>query len=445
MLPTCISDTAERRRRIAAATAGVAPDHWVTLRQGPRQVPRIPLAQELLLYRVDNGRLLAELQERLVNQPERRRHLVEQESESGTQELLHELLLEKARAPEGPILQELERIAVQTEPLLVDAAGVVVNGNRRLAAMRWLLAVDPQRYTRFQTPLAAVLPAEVERADLEFIEAALQMAPETKLAYGWLDRRLKIREQREQLGLADTWIQEAYRMQEPEQLQRELAELQLAERYLEEVCRTPLRYSAIADAEPLFTGLTAQLAALPRRLARPWRALGLLLIHQRRQLDTGLAKHFPFADPVASELPREVLARLAQDWGLVGGDAEASGSESLDKSGSLPKPLLRELAAMAEADALRERRAAQVQDQLDATRLQLRQERIPQRLAENLRQVRRQLRKLDLNRLDRRERQRIRGELAALLTEAEPILGSAAVPPRSQPGLLGRLLERWRG
>ncbi|MCP9926547.1 hypothetical protein [Cyanobium sp. CH-040] len=440
MLPTCISDTAERRRRIAAATAGVVPDHWVTLRQGPRQVPRTPLAQELLLYRVDNGRLLAELQERLVNQPERRRHLVEQESEPGTQELLHDLLLEKARDPEGPILQELERLAVQTEPLLVDAAGVVVNGNRRLAAMRWLLAVDCERYARFQTPLAAVLPPEVQRADLEFIEAALQMAPETKLAYGWLDRRLKIREQRELLGLADAWIQEAYRMQQPEQLQRELAELKLAERYLKEVCGTPLRYSSIADAEPLFSGLCAQLAALPGRLSRPWRALGLLLIHQRQQLDTGLAKHFPFADPVASELPREVLARLAQDWGLVSGDPEASGSETL------PKAVLRELAARAGAEAQRERHAVQVQDQLDATRLQLRQERIPQRLAENLHQVRRQLRKLDLSRLDRRERQRLRGELAALLTEAEPLLGGATtVQPGAQPGPLRRLLQGWRG
>jgi hypothetical protein len=436
MLPTCISDPAERRRRIAAATAGVAADHWVTLRQGPRQVPRAPLAQELLLYRVDNGRLLAELQERLANQPERLRRLAEQESEPGTQELLHELLVEKARDPEGPILQELERLAVQTEPLLVDAAGVVVNGNRRLAAMRWLLAVDPQRYARFHTPLAAVLPPEVERADLEFIEAALQMAPETKLAYGWLDRRLKIREQRELLGLADAWIVEAYRMGDPGQLERELAELKLAEGFLAEVCGTPLRYSAIADAEALFTGLTAQLEALPARLARPWQALGLLLIHQRRQLDSGLAKHFPFADPVASELPREVLARLAQEWGVVSGDAGAGGDDAL------PKAALRELAAMAGVAAQRERRAVQVQDQLDSTRLQLRQHRIPERLAENLRQVRRQLRKLDLRRLDRAERQRLRGELAALLAEAEPLLGGAAAPAPPRPGLLGRLLRR---
>jgi hypothetical protein len=437
MLPLCISDPAERRRRIAAATNGVSPDHWVSLRQGPRQIPRAPLDQELLLYRVDNGRLLAVLQEQLAHQPRRLQELAEQESEPGTQELLHQLLVEKARDPQGPILQELERLAVQTEPLLVDAEGVVVNGNRRLAAMRWLLAVDQERYGRFAQPMAAVLPPEVERADLEFIEAALQMAPETKLAYGWLDRRLKLREQRQQLGLADAWIQEAYRMEDPGQVQRELAELDLAEAYLAEVSRTPLRYSAIADAEALFCGLAGQLAALPRRLARPWRALGLLLIDQRAQLDPSLAKHFPFAEPISPELPPLVLTRLAQEWGLEDGEQGQHGAETL------PKPVLREITALALGEQPRDRLAAQVQDQLDAARLQLRQERIPQRLTQNLRQVRRQLEKLDLSRLEGREAQRLRGELAALLAEAQPLLGGGG--PAPLPGnLWDRLLGRGR-
>jgi hypothetical protein len=437
MLPHGISDPAERRGRIAAATAQVTPDHWVTLREGPRQVARVPLDQELLLYRVDNGRLLAGLQERLAHQPQRLRELAERESEPDTQELLHELLVEKARDPEGPILQELERLAVQTEPLLVDAEGVVVNGNRRLAAMRWLLAVDRQRYGRFERPMAAVLPPEVERADLEFIEAALQMAPETKLAYGWIDRRLKLREQSQQLGLADEWIQEAYRMEDPGQLQRELAELDLAEAYLAEVSGTPRRYSSIADAEPLFCGLAGQLAALPRRLARPWRALGLLLIEQRQQLEASLAKHFPFAEPVAPELPSLVLLQMAQEWGLQDGE-QAEG-----QAGKLRKPVLRELTALVTAGKPRERLAAQVQDQLDATRLQLRQERIPQRLTQNLRQVRRQLEKLDLSRLEGQEAQRLRGELAALLTEAQPLLGGGGPGPVPATRW-GNLLGRWR-
>ena len=436
MLPTCISNPAERRRHIAAATAGVAADHWVTLRQGPRQVCRAPLAQELLLYRVDNGRLLAGLQERLAHQPQRLRQLAEQESEPGTQELLHELLVEKARDPQGPILQELERLAVQTEPLLVDAEGVVVNGNRRLAAMRWLLVVDAQRYSRFEQPMAAVLPPEVERADLEFIEAALQMAPETKLAYGWLDRRLKLREQREQLGLADAWIVEAYRMDEPEQVERELAELALAEAYLAEVCGTPSRYSAIGDAEALFCGLAGQLTTLPRRLARPWRGLGLLLIDQRAKLDPSLAKHFPFAEPISAELAPLVLTRLAQEWGLEETDGE--------EGHRLRKPVLQELNSLALSGQPRERLAAQVQDQLDAARLQLRQDRIPQRLTQNLRQVRRQVEKLDLSRLEGREAQRLRGELAALFAEARPLLDSGTTSSPATAISWRRLLRPWR-
>jgi hypothetical protein len=440
MLPTCISDPAERRRRIAAATAGTPADHWVTLREGPRQVCRAPLAQELLLYRVDNGRLLAGLQERLAQQPRRLQQLAEQESEPGTQELLHELLVEKARDVQGPILQELERLGVQTEPLLVDAEGVVVNGNRRLAAMRWLLAVDPQRYGRFQQPMAAVLPPEVERADLEFIEAALQMAPETKLAYGWIDRRLKLREQREQLGLADEWIVEAYRMGDPGQVERELAELVLAETYLAEVSGTPLRYSAIADAdaEALFCGLAGQLTALPRRLARPWQALGLLLIDQRGQLEPSLAKHFPFAEPVSAELAPLVLKRLAQEWGL-------EEEEPAEEEGRpLRKQVLQELTAVALGEQPRQRLATQVQDQLDAARLQLRQERIPQRLTQNLRQMRRQLEKLDLGRLEGPEVQRLRGELAALFAEAQPLLNSGHAPDPAPASSWSRLLRRWR-
>lgn len=446
MLPACISNPEERRRRIAAATASVAADHWVTLRQGPRQVPRVPLDQELLLYRVDNGRLLAGLQERLADQPRRLRELAEQESQPTTQELLHELLVEKARDPAGPILQELERLAVQTEPLLVDAAGVVVNGNRRLAAMRLLLSVDRDRYARFERPMAAVLPAEVERADLEFIEAALQMAPETKLAYGWLDRRLKLREQRQQLGLADEWIQEAYRMADPGQLERELAELELAESYLATMAAGPRAYSSIADAEPLICGLAGQLAALPGRLVEPWRALGLLLIQQRHQLEPSLAKQFPFAEPIAPELPALVLQELAGEWGL------SNETQPEGEPGKLRKPLLREIAEMAATGQPRDRLAAQVQNRLDATRLQLRQGLIPQKLTQNLRQVRRQLEKLDLSRLDGREAQRLRGELAALFTEARALLegdgraGADAGPATAGPSAstLGRLLGRLR-
>jgi hypothetical protein len=46
-------------------------------------------------------------------------------------------------------MTELEREARQVEPLLVTAEGLVVNGNRRLAAMRALQLRDPVRYAGF--------------------------------------------------------------------------------------------------------------------------------------------------------------------------------------------------------------------------------------------------------------------------------------------------------
>jgi hypothetical protein len=434
---------AQRRERIAAAAATAVRDHWVTLHDGASTVPAAPLAQELLVYRVDNGRLLADLEERLGDDPTRLQRLHSEEDRPDTQALLHGLLLTKAGDTRGPILQELRRLAVQTEPLLVDADGVVINGNRRLAAMRSLLAENPQRYARFQEPLVAILPPEVSRADLEFLEASLQMAPETKLAYGWVERRLKLREQHQRLGLADDWIQEAYRLGDPAQLERELAELALADAYLEDFVGQPRRYSSLGDAEALFTGLTAQLDALPPRLQGAWRQLGFLLIDQRRELDAGMAKHFPFSAPVAPSMPVEALLRLGQDWGLGSGQ-DGDGPDQGDDAGmaapvrTLPKAWLRGVARRAGAPDERRPRALAVQEVLDTLRVQLREEQSPQRLFSALRQSRKLLSRLNAEQLCTQERNRLRGELAAIAAQGGQLLGEAPPPA----GLLERLKRR---
>lgn len=447
MLQTCIADAQVRRGIIAAALASAPRDHWVTLKQGPLQIAKAPLPHDVLIYRVDNGRLLAELLERLGTDPRQLLELQEHEAAASTQTLLHELLLSKARDPRGPILEELQRLAVQTEPLLVDAEGVVVNGNRRLAAMRWLLEQDSERFTQFRQPLVAVLPADVARADLEFIEAALQMAPETKLAYGWIDRRLKLREQRDQLGMADAWIQEAYRMADPDQLERELAELKLAEAYLAQVLATPHHYSAIADAEELFIALQAQLSRLSPRLQRTWRPLGWLLISQRHQLDGSLARQFPFADPVGPAMAELVLERLAQDWGLLAAAPKPDGTADAPTK-LLRGPVLRQLADKARLPQQRDQTAQQIQNQIDAVRLELRQDLAPEKVLQHLRKTRRLLGQMRADQLGSGERQRLAGELAALRAQADLLLGPAVegLPaPATGTGRLKRLLRRLRG
>lgn len=432
-------EVSARRQRIASAAAQAVRDHWVTLHDGAVTIPAAPLEQELLVYRVDNGRLLADLEEQLGGEPAALAQLHAAEDSMETQALLHGLLVTKAGDPRGPILQELKRLAVQTEPLLADTDGVVINGNRRLAAMRCLLAQDPQRYERFQTPLVAILPPGVSRADLEFLEASLQMAPDTKLAYGWLERRLKLREQHDRLGLADAWIEEAYRLADPAQLEQELAELALAETFLEQFQRQPRRYSTLADAEPLIVGLSAQLPLLPKRLRPCWQALGFLMIDRRAELDGGLAKHFPFAAPPLPLFAAEALARLAQEWGV---EREPAGSE--EKSSPLlavapPRPQLRALAAAAAESRGRSTRAKELQDVLDTLRVQCRQGHPPQRLLTNLRQTRKLLARVSADQLSPEERNRLQGELAAIAAQGAQLLGTKRIP-----SLLKRLLGRLR-
>jgi len=401
-----IESPEKRRDRIDQACSGVVPDHWITLRQGPTQVPTVHLDQELLIYRVDNGRLLASLQEHFSHQPGELKRLHRREAQADTQNLLHRLLLEKAADERGPILRELRRLRVQTEPLLVDATGVVINGNRRLSAMRQLLSDDPQTFSRFQQPLVAVLPANITRSEVEYIETALQLAPETKLPYGWVDRRLKLQQQIDVLGLDPDWVTEAYRLDSRQTLDQELAELALVETYLNNLCKAPSQYSRVAPCERLFQGLQKQLVALTDDLVEPWQALGLLLIQQRRHLAPTFDRQFPFESPVSDAMPTLVLQRLIEEQALHVGLQNQ------------PKKLKRRHRRRIVDQVLHHQEPKQlaqaVESAVEETRQQLRQKRVPHRVLHHLQVSKRLLEKLTPDTLNPRERFELKAEAEAI-------------------------------
>ena len=411
-----IENPAKRRDRIEEACSGVVPDHWISLRHGPTQLPTVHLDQELLVYRVDNGRLLAALQEQFSQHPAEMNRLHQQEAKADTQELLHRLLLEKAADERGPILRELRRLKVQTEPLLVDATGVVINGNRRLSAMRQLLSENPEIYQRFSQPLVAVLPASVSRSEVEYIETALQLAPETKLPYGWVDRRLKLRQQIEVLGLDPDWVKEAYQLDSRETLDQELEQLSLVETYLDSLCKAPHQYSLVSACEPLFQKLQQQLQALSDDLREPWQAIGLLLIQQRRDLAPTFDRQFPFEAPIHRSMPALVLQRLIEEGHL---------QPSLrNKSTRLKRRHRRRLVAEVLENQDPKRLARAIESAVDETRQQLRQERVPSRVLHHLQASKRLLEKLTPETLNSRERfelqaeaEAIRGRLRLLLAD----------------------------
>ena len=433
--------SSERERLIATLVDGREPRHFVPFRGGFLKAPEIDVPQEMLLYRVENGRLIAELEEHARAQGQDLTRLASGQETLPVQRLLHGFLVAKASDPRGPILQELGRLAQQTEPLLITADGVMVNGNRRLAAMRELHARDPVRYAGFAHIRAAVLPADAAVADVESLEAALQLAPETKLGYGWINRRLKMRRQLGEMGLPLQAMRDAYRIDDADQFDRELDELALAEAYLADFLGDPGRYSRLADAELLFVGLRQRLAVLKDPLRRVWRLAGFAMIHGRAAVEGPMDRQFPFAEPTPGQLPVLALRRFAEARELLAEGTDASDNEPL------PGDVMEGLGVIF-ADPDRSRTVApELYAAMEGVRAELQEQGSPQRLLKLLEKLRQSMGQVRPDRLSERQRLFLKSEIAALQAQAAVLLDEKAASgaPRSAAGLGDRLSRLIKG
>ena len=426
---------AERARLIGELAAAAKATHFAPIRGRYEATPVVELPEALLVYRVENGRLIAELEEHARRQGLDLGDLRARQESLEVQRLLHGFLAEKAASAEGPILQELAEQGQQIEPLLITAEGVLVNGNRRLAAMRTLLARDPQRYASFAAVSAAVLPATITAAEIEAAEAALQMAPETKLAYGWINRRLKLRRQRQDLGLSDAEILRAYRLTDAGRIDDEIGELALAEEYLERFLHAPHAYSLIADAELLFVGLQGQLKRMPPSLAEMWKLAGMAMIGGRSALQGPFDRQFPFADPIPGQMPLLAMHRLAVDQGLAT-PGEADETVTLGKA--VREPLARILSDPTRSEQV----AVELHALMERIRAELQDLSSPARAVQLLQKLRDTLARMDPERLTAAQRRQMQSEVAAILAKSAVLFGDESWPPVGGLGMLARL---WGG
>lgn len=80
----------------------------------------------------------------------------------------------------------------QQDPAVVTAEGVLINGNRRAAALRSLYKEDNQLAARYIQCL--VLPDDASTPELVDLEAELQVARDFKEGYSWVNEALLIEE-----------------------------------------------------------------------------------------------------------------------------------------------------------------------------------------------------------------------------------------------------------
>lgn len=430
----CTTGSAQRAEEIARRLGSSQGGSYVLYRGEYRELPVIRLPIGLLLYRADNGRMIMQLQELQRRQGLPPNSFSTNQESPEVQHQLHALLLDLAKDPGGPIFQELKRQAQQTEPLLITADGVVVNGNRRLAAMRALLAQDHQTYHGFQEVRVAVLPSDARTEDIEYVEAALQLAPETKLAYSWINRRLKLRRQRDELGLPVEQILESYRLEGTQALDKELRELELAEDYLEHYRGDPGHYALVEDAEKLFVGLSQTLDGLEGWERDLWRLAGFALIEARQELDQDLVTTFPFAESKPASMPRHALVMLAVEEGLL---TENQTSLATDMPESIKRELADTLGQRGEAPRL----AREMLDILEQIRIDHQEKNAPQRLIKRVRQIRQLMERLEEGSLSPKQQAKVGSELAAIAHHSRRLLGES----KGSLPMVGGFAERAKG
>ena len=204
----------------------------VTFRGRQEDLPTKLVPIDLMTYRVRNIRTIVAQAEYLRANGEDPQLFSDGQESLSAQKLQHEFLVDLSKDASGNIYAELAETANQTEPLLITYRGVVLNGNRRLAAMRDLYAKDSTRYSSFGHIEVAILPSDANEDDLMVIETGLQIAEDFKSEYGWLAEALGLRRQIEEFDWKYEDASKHWRESENE-LRDRLSRLIFAEQFLE--------------------------------------------------------------------------------------------------------------------------------------------------------------------------------------------------------------------
>ncbi|HYH70397.1 MAG TPA: hypothetical protein VEX16_03740 [Methyloceanibacter sp.] len=271
-------------------------------------LPVIKLPIDVPVYRMANARTQTEQLAHIAENKRDADYFSAGQDNEEAQQTQHAILVQFARENPGSIasiLEELER-AKQTKPLLITPAGVVIDGNRRLAAMRMLYGDRKSEFPTFGDVECMVLPPLTED-QIDDIETRLQERPETKLPYSWINETLKIRRQLAQKSKTEKDIAEVRRKSVPE-IRKMISALNYAEIYLRDWRKAPGDYRLVEKGgEQFFSDLVGRLKGKSGPLLEANLRMAWMLFDNRDSLGTRI---YAF-NKVLGEKAEHVLAQLA--------------------------------------------------------------------------------------------------------------------------------------
>lgn len=294
------------------------------------KLPLITLPLHVPIYRMANFRTRT-AQQRYLRRENKDGSFFQQENEDA-QAIQHLILVKFAEEERDRSIASIVGVLKdekQRQPLLITSLGVVVNGNRRLAAMRKLYGEDSSLHRAFSHVKCMVLPSTITEEEVIEIEVRLQMKRRTELPYNWIDEAIAIRELRDNgKSIKDLSVLMSKSKGDIDDAINALSEADL---YLSDRCGTPGDYEAIDSAKELFFDMGSSLSSKQGEAQEMSRRFAWTIVEKRGKGGvTGRTYNF---NPMFGKKADEVAERLAERVGVelqTGADGEQETDDDFD-------------------------------------------------------------------------------------------------------------------
>ena len=320
-----VKPRAERQATIAKALdASARTDRLDDFRGEPIDLNVISVEIGLPVYRMANCRTFSEQQNTIAKKGLDTSYFSKGQESTEAQSEQHEILRRITKSAKASIanIDDVLTLEGQRETLLITSTGVVVNGNRRLSAMRELYASDPTRFSKFSHVKCAVLPSDASADDIDDVEAALQARPQTKLDYDWVGEAQLVRRQL-QKGRSIDQVAAQLRRKSPE-IKNLLQALEEAELYLSEWAKKPGQYALVAeDGEQLFKDIPKQIGPQDTQMQSASRAIAWSVFDNAERFSGRIYSYNAAFGKLAPQVVQSVVEELGIE--LAKADTEDGG------------------------------------------------------------------------------------------------------------------------
>lgn len=244
MNPTLDKDRAQFvATRVANAPKQLFPE-WL---RPEKELPVISVPTDWVMFSIINHRTKAE-QMRVVRQLGKE-DVFQDPFSKEAQEEQYKILIEQAEA--DGLFEDLSSRG-QLEPAVITADGVLINGNRRGAALRKLLVEDDMRDAKYIR--AFVLPDDVTAEEILDLETELQVSNDYRQDYTWVNEAFLIEDIFKASG--KDWEKVAKRVRlKPNEALEKYKQLQQLHQLIE-MSADALSYADFVDKQTPFTELS---------------------------------------------------------------------------------------------------------------------------------------------------------------------------------------------